>query len=171
MTDVVDRATRSRMMSGIGGKNTKPELVLRRALHSRGLRYRLHDRKLPELRTFLSVASGPCASYTDASGTVTKIVPMQLFPLPDLSSGRPNSGKCRTGWSDAAAIATGRLASGNRLGMRVTKRTGGHHGTCAGAVATRYETRIRDNPRMGRQEPVRRTLPVLTSSRGHPSEL
>ena len=47
MPDVVDQATRSRMMAGIGGRNTRPELVLRRALHSRGLRYRLHDRKLP----------------------------------------------------------------------------------------------------------------------------
>lgn len=35
------------MMSGIRGSNTKPELVLRTGLHSRGFRYRLHDRKLP----------------------------------------------------------------------------------------------------------------------------
>jgi hypothetical protein len=34
--------TRSRMMAGIRGKDTKPELVLRRALHARGFRYRLH---------------------------------------------------------------------------------------------------------------------------------
>ena len=34
-------------MAGIGGRDTKPELILRRALHARGLRYRLHDRKLP----------------------------------------------------------------------------------------------------------------------------
>ena len=47
MTDIVDRAVRSRMMAGIGGRDTKPELVLRRALHARGFRYRLHDRKLP----------------------------------------------------------------------------------------------------------------------------
>ena len=47
MTDIVDRATRSRMMAGIGSRNTKPELVLRRALHARGLRFRLHVRKLP----------------------------------------------------------------------------------------------------------------------------
>ena len=47
MTDIVDRAVRSRMMAGIGGKDTKPELILRRALHARGFRYRLHDRKLP----------------------------------------------------------------------------------------------------------------------------
>ena len=42
MADVVDPATRSRMMSGIRGKNTKPELLVRKALHARGFRYRLH---------------------------------------------------------------------------------------------------------------------------------
>ena len=47
MADIVDAATRSRMMAGIGGKNTQPELVLRRAVHALGLRYRLHDRRLP----------------------------------------------------------------------------------------------------------------------------
>ena len=47
MADIVDPATRSRMMAGIRGKNTQPELLLRRAVHARGLRYRLHDRRLP----------------------------------------------------------------------------------------------------------------------------
>jgi DNA mismatch endonuclease (patch repair protein) len=47
MADVVDQATRSRMMSGIRGKNTKPEWMVRRSLHSRGFRYRLHARDLP----------------------------------------------------------------------------------------------------------------------------
>ena len=42
MADVVDAGTRSRMMSGIRGKNTKPELMIRKALHARGFRYRLH---------------------------------------------------------------------------------------------------------------------------------
>jgi len=45
--DVVDPATRSRMMAGIRGKNTKPELVIRRGLHRRGYRYRLHCKDLP----------------------------------------------------------------------------------------------------------------------------
>ncbi|MER9641419.1 DNA mismatch endonuclease Vsr [Mesorhizobium sp. M0239] len=45
--DVVDAATRSRMMAGIKGKNTRPEVMLRRALHSRGIRFRLHTTKLP----------------------------------------------------------------------------------------------------------------------------
>jgi DNA mismatch endonuclease (patch repair protein) len=47
MIDVVDKRTRSRMMAGIRGKDTKPELALRRALHRRGLRYRLHVPGLP----------------------------------------------------------------------------------------------------------------------------
>ncbi|MGB0652980.1 MAG: very short patch repair endonuclease [Thermoplasmatota archaeon] len=39
--------TRSRTMSKIRGKDTKPELILRRALHETGLRYRIHDKSLP----------------------------------------------------------------------------------------------------------------------------
>lgn len=46
MVDVVDPETRSRMMRGIRGKDTKPELSLRRALHARGFRYRLHKKGL-----------------------------------------------------------------------------------------------------------------------------
>ena len=47
MADIVDKQTRSRMMSGIRGKDTKPEMVLRRALHARGFRYRLHEKDIP----------------------------------------------------------------------------------------------------------------------------
>lgn len=47
MADIVDAATRSRMMAGIRSKNTKPEIALRRALHRRGFRYRLHSTDLP----------------------------------------------------------------------------------------------------------------------------
>lgn len=47
MVDVVDRITRSRMMAGIKGTNTKPEVALRRALHRLGFRYRVHVRELP----------------------------------------------------------------------------------------------------------------------------
>lgn len=47
MADVVPAAVRSRMMAGIRGKDTKPELQVRRALHAAGFRYRLHDSRLP----------------------------------------------------------------------------------------------------------------------------
>lgn len=45
--DIVDSATRSRMMAGIRSKDTKPEMTVRRYLHARGFRYRLHVRDLP----------------------------------------------------------------------------------------------------------------------------
>jgi DNA mismatch endonuclease (patch repair protein) len=47
MADVVNAHVRSRMMAGIRAKNTVPEMTIRRALHRRGFRYRLHSRKLP----------------------------------------------------------------------------------------------------------------------------
>lgn len=47
MPDTVDTATRSRIMSRVKGRNTGPELTLRRSLHARGLRYKLHDSALP----------------------------------------------------------------------------------------------------------------------------
>lgn len=47
MVDVVDSATRSRMMSGIRSKNTKPEKQIRSALHRRGFRFRLNQASLP----------------------------------------------------------------------------------------------------------------------------
>lgn len=47
VTDIVDKASRSRMMASIRSKNTKPEIVVRRYLHAAGFRYRLHQRSLP----------------------------------------------------------------------------------------------------------------------------
>ncbi len=47
MPDIVSSETRRRMMAGIRAKDTKPELFIRKALHAKGFRYRLHDRKLP----------------------------------------------------------------------------------------------------------------------------
>lgn len=47
MTDVLTQEQRQLNMSRIRGRDTKPELLIRHGLHARGLRYRLHDRKLP----------------------------------------------------------------------------------------------------------------------------
>jgi DNA mismatch endonuclease, patch repair protein len=47
MADIVDKATRSRMMAGIRGRNTAPELALRREMHVRGFRFRVHRHDLP----------------------------------------------------------------------------------------------------------------------------
>ena len=45
--DKVNREARSRMMSKIKGKNTVPELLVRSHLHSKGFRFRLHQKHLP----------------------------------------------------------------------------------------------------------------------------
>ena len=45
--DTVDKTTRSKIMSKVGQKNTGPEMKLRRSLHKIGLRYLLHDKRLP----------------------------------------------------------------------------------------------------------------------------
>jgi DNA mismatch endonuclease, patch repair protein len=47
MTDVHDKVTRSYNMSQIKGKNTKPEILVRKFLFSKGFRYRINDKKLP----------------------------------------------------------------------------------------------------------------------------
>lgn len=45
--DIVDRDVRSRIMRSIRSANTKPELVVRKAAHALGYRFRLHRRDLP----------------------------------------------------------------------------------------------------------------------------
>lgn len=47
MADVHSKETRSYNMSRIKGKNTKPEILLRKELFKRGFRYKIHDEKLP----------------------------------------------------------------------------------------------------------------------------
>jgi len=47
MADVHDKATRSYNMSRIKGKNTKPEILVRKFLFSKGFRFRIHDKRLP----------------------------------------------------------------------------------------------------------------------------
>ena len=47
MADVHTPEVRSYNMSMIRGKNTKPEIIVRKFLHSRGFRFRLHKKELP----------------------------------------------------------------------------------------------------------------------------
>lgn len=43
----MDQVTRRRIMASITKRDTKPEMIVRRALHAAGMRFRLHDRRLP----------------------------------------------------------------------------------------------------------------------------
>jgi DNA mismatch endonuclease, patch repair protein len=45
--DVITAERRSRVMSRIRGKDTRPELAVRRLVHGLGYRFRLHRRDLP----------------------------------------------------------------------------------------------------------------------------
>ena len=47
MKDVHSKEVRSYNMSRIRSKNTQPELIVRKFLHAKGFRYRIHDKKLP----------------------------------------------------------------------------------------------------------------------------
>lgn len=46
-TDVFSKKKRAEIMRAVKGRDTGPELKLRKALHARGFRYRLNDRRLP----------------------------------------------------------------------------------------------------------------------------
>lgn len=45
--DTVDTHTRSKIMAAVSQKDTKPEIILRKALHKIGFRYVLNDKRLP----------------------------------------------------------------------------------------------------------------------------
>jgi DNA mismatch endonuclease (patch repair protein) len=47
MADVHNKEIRSKNMAAIKGKNTKPEMLVRKFLHAHGYRYKLHDKSLP----------------------------------------------------------------------------------------------------------------------------
>ena len=47
MADVHSKEIRTYNMSHIKGKDTKPEMLVRKCLFAKGFRYRLHDKKLP----------------------------------------------------------------------------------------------------------------------------
>lgn len=47
MADTLSKERRSALMKRVKQKHTDPELIVRKALHKRGLRYNIGDRKLP----------------------------------------------------------------------------------------------------------------------------
>jgi len=80
MADVFTPAKRSQVMGKIRSKDTKPEMRLRRRLHSHGFRYRLHDQKLPgkpdvvlpKLRTVIQVRGCFWHGHTCLDGHIPK---------------------------------------------------------------------------------------------------
>jgi DNA mismatch endonuclease (patch repair protein) len=63
LVDVVDKETRSRMMSGIRSSNTKPEILTRKALHRLGYRFRL-DSKIGRIKPDIALRKYKVAIFT-----------------------------------------------------------------------------------------------------------
>ena len=63
MVDIVDKKTRSRMMSGIRSSNTKPEVLTRKALHRLGYRFRF-DSKIDNIKPDIVLRSYKVAVFT-----------------------------------------------------------------------------------------------------------
>jgi len=47
LSDIYSKQKRSQIMSKISGKNTKPEIIIRKIAHNLGYRFRLHKKDLP----------------------------------------------------------------------------------------------------------------------------
>lgn len=80
MADVFNPEKRSAVMRAIKAKDTKPEIVLRSALHRRGFRFRIHDPSLPgkpdivlpKYRTLIQVRGCFWHGHTCADGHLPK---------------------------------------------------------------------------------------------------
>lgn len=79
MTDVHSKKVRSFNMSQIRSKNTKPEILVRKYLFSKGFRFRIHDKKLlgkpdiilPKYKTIVFVHGCFWHSHTSCKYAVT----------------------------------------------------------------------------------------------------
>jgi DNA mismatch endonuclease Vsr len=79
MADVHDKQTRSYNMSRIKGKNTKPEMLVRKFLHTAGFRYRLHVRNLPGKPDKVLPKYKTVILFMDVFGMDTKDVEVLIF--------------------------------------------------------------------------------------------
>ncbi len=61
-------------MSRIKAKDTKPELIVRKFLFSKGFRYKLHDKRLPGKPDLVLPKYRTVILFTGVSGTVIKVV-------------------------------------------------------------------------------------------------
>jgi DNA mismatch endonuclease (patch repair protein) len=110
MTDVFTSEKRSSVMRAIMAKNTKPEMVLRQALHRHGFRFRLHDSTLagkpdivlPKYRTLIQVRGCFWHGHTCIDGHIPKSRVeywLQKIRTNKVRDRRTDSENRRLGWS------------------------------------------------------------------------
>ena len=99
MTDVHSKETRSYNMSRIRAKDTKPELLVRKYLFSKGFRYRLNVKNFPGNRISYSQNTTLLFLSTVVSGTDMKIVRKPVFRKQKRNGGKQKSQRTRNGTS------------------------------------------------------------------------
>ncbi len=112
MTDVLTPEQRRLNMSRIRGRDTKPELLLRRGLHARGLRYRVHRRDLPGSPDIVLRALPAQLSWFTAASGMAMIARCSGCPRHG-----GNSGKLRSPptWTGMRGIFASLAAAGWRV--------------------------------------------------------
>lgn len=91
MADTMTPEQRSRCMSHIRSKDTKPEMLVRKFLFSKGLRFRVNARYLPVPPILFSANTKPSSSSTAVSGTATTAADTTVYLHPTLTFGRTKS--------------------------------------------------------------------------------
>ena len=85
------------MMSGTQDRNTKPEIVVRKALHAEGYRFRVDCKDLLGKPDIVLQKPRPSSWYMDASGMCTEDANLRAFIRLRQSSGQPNFMQMRSG--------------------------------------------------------------------------
>jgi DNA mismatch endonuclease, patch repair protein len=142
LPDIVDVATRSRMMSGIRGRDTKPEITLRKALFARGFRYRINVRGIAG-RPDLVFASRRAIVFVHGCFWHGHDCP--LFRLPDTR---------REFWSE-------KIAGNRERDIRITNALVGE----GWRVCTVWECALRGPRRLGLREVADRVSAWLNGRR------
>ena len=150
MADIVDRETRSRMMAGIRSRDTRPELLLRRAIHAHGLRYRLHDRRLPGtpdlvFRRFRAVCFVHGCFWHRHAGCPYATTPSTREEFWQAKF----DANTETGPAQPTRSAPSGLAGRSRLGMRPAEGACGRDCPAIASVAAREQFRVRHKPVQG----------------------
>ena len=78
MADIISPERRSKNMSAIRSKDTKPEIYLRKLLFAEGCRYRISEKTIPGHPDMFISVSNPWMQKTDGSNRL----PSAAFPKP-----------------------------------------------------------------------------------------
>ena len=88
MADTVSKEKRSEIMSHVTGKETKPEIIVRKYLFARGLRYRKNVKRLPGTPDIVFPKYKLQYLLMDVSGMVIKGANTLIYHHPILNIGR-----------------------------------------------------------------------------------